>query len=470
MKKNVLLVAFSTAALALFPGLTMPLHSADSTTLTVDMGGVKLDSASPVRTGVPFGNGKLKSIDNIRVLTGGEEIDAQARLLAMWPDRSVKWALLDFSAKDGEVVTVEYGSDIKRKLVSAGIKVQKSADAITLDSGVIRLTVRKNGTAFIDELAFDKNGNGEYDADETIIASPAPGEQRYFLDFIHRPPDQTFETMQNFIPGGTVGKSTVEIQSLSLEEEGPMHCVILIRGHHKIPKLGARAAGTLKYAGQSDFTVRIHVYKGSGVVTAEGHFVYDGCPDDDFIKAWGMRVPLAKGMKFTTYAEGKAISVPASPAAPFAAITQDTADSFRVWVADADRYGETVVVRGARANGWVDLSAPDWGVTIGTRWFWERWPNAIHYDSSTGNAQLMLYPPESKVSVTPAVNGASAKRGRPRGTLRITLPSLQKGLGTPRRYGLCSTGVRRWIPRRPPPNIEFSTIGRSPKLTPPITA
>ena len=398
MKKNLLRVAFFTVALILLPGSMIPLYPADSIKLTVDMGGVKLDSAYPVRTGVPFENGKLKSIDNIRVLIGGEETDSQAKLLALWPDKSVKWALLDFFAKDGEVVTVEFGSDVKRNIVSGGIKVQKSPDAITLDSGVIRLTVRKNGTAFIDELAFDKNGNGKYEADETIIASPAPDEQRYFLDFIHRPLDQTFETMRNFIPRGTVGKSSVEIATLSLEEEGPMHCVILIRGYHKIPKLGARAASTLKYAGQSDFTVRIHVYKGSGVVTAEGQFVYDGCPDDDFIKAWGMRIPLSKGMKFTTYADGKAVSVPTSPAAPFAAITQDSADSFRVWVADADRYGETVVARGARANGWMDLSAPDWGVTIGTRWFWERWPNAIHYDSSTGKAELMLYPPESKVS------------------------------------------------------------------------
>jgi len=392
------LVAIFAAALTLLPASRMPLQAADSLKLAIDMAGVKLDSPYPVRTGVPFENGKLKSTDNIRVLIGGKETDAQARLLGMWPDKSVKWALLDFSAKDGEVVTVEYGNEVKRNIFSDGIKVEKVADAITLDSGVIRLTVRKNGTAFIDELAFDKNGNGKYDADETIISSPAPEERRYFLDFMHRPPGQTFETMQNFIPGGTVGKSTVEIKTLSLEEEGPVHCVILIRGCHKVPKLSARAGSGLKYAGQSDFTVRIHVYKASGVVTAEAKFVYDGCPDDDFIKAWGMRIPLAKGMKFTTYADGKAIIVPTSAAAPFAAITQDSADSFRVWVADTIRFGGTDIARGTRANGWADLSASDWGVTMETRWFWERWPNAIHYDSSTGEAEIMLYPPESKVS------------------------------------------------------------------------
>src|SRR5512136_602774 len=143
------LVAIFTAALTLLPASRMPLQAADSLKLAIDMAGVKLDFPYPVRTGVPFENGKLKSTDNIRVLIGGKETDAQARLLAMWPDKSVKWALLDFSAKDGEVVTVEYGSEVKRKIVSDGIKVQKSADAITLDSGVIRLTVRKNGTAFI---------------------------------------------------------------------------------------------------------------------------------------------------------------------------------------------------------------------------------------------------------------------------------------------------------------------------------
>jgi hypothetical protein len=130
-------------------------------------------------------------------------------------------------------------------------------------------------------------------------------------------------------------------------------------------------------------------------VKAEVHFVYDGVSDDDFVKAWGVKLPLARGMTFTTsVAEGVATITPDAEA-PFVALTQASADGFRVWRADAERMGETIVAGGMRSPGWVDLATADWGVAIGTRWFWQRWPNAIHYDGSTGEVSVMLYPPET---------------------------------------------------------------------------
>jgi len=369
-------------------------NAAERVELVVDMAGIRTTAPDPVCSGVPFARGKVPSADNVRLLMGGREIDAQARVLAVWPDRSAKWVLLDFLARDGDKVTLEYGADVRRKKTARGIRVTKTDDAIRLDTGAIRLAVKRGGTAFIDELAFDKNGNGAYDGDETIV-SDAAGEQRYFLDFVHRPLDALYPTLGNCVPEGVVGKSQVEITELSLEEEGPLRCVILIRGHHKVPQLASRVADEVKYEGQSDFTMRLHVYRDAPVIDGEAHFVFDGVGDDDFVKAWGVRFDAAPGMRFTTLTEDGTVTAAPEADAPFTALTQTSADAFRVWRADGDRLGETVVSEGKRSAGWVDLSNDQWGVTVGTRWFWQRWPNAIHYDSSSGQVGVMLYPPET---------------------------------------------------------------------------
>ena len=242
MKKQMLVLAAAVAsalALGSAPG-------AESVALTVDIAEVKQDVQAPVRGGVPFGRGKVASPDNIRALMDGREIDLQARKLASWPDGSVKWALLDFVAKNGDKVTVEFGPDVRRREPAKGIAASAEADAITVDSGSVRLVVRRSGTGFIDELAFDANGDGRYDAAETVFAASAPGERRNFLDFVHRPLDEHYATLGNFMPGGQAGPSGIEITELSLEEKGPMRAVILIRGRHKVARLASRVADQIK--------------------------------------------------------------------------------------------------------------------------------------------------------------------------------------------------------------------------------
>lgn len=427
MKGRWVAIALVVCVAAAFCGQAL---AKEEVRLTVDMGGTAPKRAVPVRSGVPVARGKLKSADNVRVLIGGKEVDAQARAIATWPDKSVKWVLLDFLANGGDEVTVELGDGVKRKKVNGAIKVQKGADAITLDTGVIKLTVRKGGTAFIDKLAFDRNGNGRYDADETIVKAAAAGERRHFLDFVHSPRDKEYGTMANYMPGSVKGRSAIQIESLVLEEEGPMRCVVLVCGKHRVAKLCERVAAQLKEPDTCGFTTRIHVYRGSGLVTAEAHFVYDGVPDDDFVKAWGVDIPLEKGMKFRTRIAGKDTVVEPSNAAPFVAMTQTSADSYKLWAADADRFGATIAASGRRSPGWVDVAAEKWGVSVGVRWFWKRWPTAIHYDSVSGKLSAMLYPPETHIMNVRRYarhEWGTGETGAPGNDLHVFAPFAAKG-------------------------------------------
>lgn len=368
---------------------------ADRIPLRIDIGGVATPDPVPVRAGIPLPAGALPSTDGIRVLIRGAEVDAQARRLAAWPDGSIKWALLDFFARDGDEAEVEYGADVARRPIGDGIRVARTAEAVTLDTGSVRLTARRDGTGFIDELAFDRDGDGRYSPREIAIPPAAAGERRNVLDAIHRRRASTYPPLGNAMPGGEPGWSSIRIDALDLEDGGPVRATILLRGAYVLPKLAARIAGEVPDAGTCPFTLRIDAWKGSAAIACQLHVVFDGVPDDDFIRAWGLRIPVAKGATVSCGGEGGTIEIEPTAEAPFASLVQESADSFRVWVAGADRIAQSTVARGGRAPGWFDTSGTASGVTIGIRRFRETWPNAIHHDAARGTLAAMLYPPES---------------------------------------------------------------------------
>ncbi|MDP7650003.1 MAG: hypothetical protein QF834_07445, partial [Candidatus Thalassarchaeaceae archaeon] len=53
----------------------------------------------PTRTGIPFPEGALTDVKNLRLLSAsGTESPCQADVTGRWADGSVRWALLDFVA------------------------------------------------------------------------------------------------------------------------------------------------------------------------------------------------------------------------------------------------------------------------------------------------------------------------------------------------------------------------------------
>ena len=49
----------------------------------------------PVTSGIPFPKGKLKSAEKIQVWDDQKQLVVQSKVLGWWPDRTVKWLLLD---------------------------------------------------------------------------------------------------------------------------------------------------------------------------------------------------------------------------------------------------------------------------------------------------------------------------------------------------------------------------------------
>lgn len=103
----------------------------------------------PVRAGMPFARGEIVSTQNLRLLTpdGGEAVCAWS-VMSRWPDGSLRWAQADFraSARAASAVEyqVEYGSQVQAAKTDSPLRVTESAEGITVDTGRLRFTIRRN--------------------------------------------------------------------------------------------------------------------------------------------------------------------------------------------------------------------------------------------------------------------------------------------------------------------------------------
>ncbi len=209
--------------------------------LTVTNPGDVPISSTPVRSGVPFPQGVLTSPDQLRLLgTDGSEVQLQARSLGQWPDRSIKWALLDFQtdtpAGSASTYTLEYGSETTPSDTSSPLKVIEDAHKITVDTGRLRISFDKSRFAPFDTASLD---NRPYITGAQIAVRGADGRQ--YLS-TNTSPD-----------------------SIEIEDSGPMCCVVRTEGHH----LSGDGRRLLK----SIF--RVHAYSGLPFIRIDHTFVND---------------------------------------------------------------------------------------------------------------------------------------------------------------------------------------------------
>ena len=104
----------------------------------------------PVTMGVPFPQGVLNSVSNLRVEADGEALPLQARPLAVWPDDSVKWVLLDFQrdlayAADNRC-RLYYGEGVQAEpKPETAVTVNETNDSVEVNTGPLQFAVGSEG-------------------------------------------------------------------------------------------------------------------------------------------------------------------------------------------------------------------------------------------------------------------------------------------------------------------------------------
>lgn len=280
----------------------------------------------PVTSGVPFPKGVLGADSNLRLLdAAGEEVPLQARTLARWNDGSVKWALLDFQARDGSSYALEYGRQVRRRTFPTALKVSEETAGVTVVTGPLKVYVSRRRYSFPGEIWLDENGDGVFEDGERISASGRPGAF-------------TVEDLE-----GNRFSSAAQPVEVAVEESGPLRAVVRISGaHHSKDR---RLFG---------YTTRLHFYAGQPYLRAAHTFVNDReAAEFATIRSLALEWPLAG---------------------------TGTGEPVRILQLRDDRYQlerPSGIITGKRSDGIVRWTDGRRTVTLALRDFWQNYPKEI---------------------------------------------------------------------------------------------
>ena len=347
--------------------------------------------------GVPWPQGRHAPGAEFTLRTAaGAAVPVQSWPLAYWPDGSLKWtghALpADTPATDGFELAAGSPAVPARPLT-----VKESAEAIDIDTGVIRCRVGKTGEILIQEIARE----GRVIAREGRLVCLRE--------------DRTDPAAPRSEPfAGAIAKVT-------LEQGGPIRAVVKIEGrHHR----GDRS--------WLPFVVRLYFYAGGDAVRMLHTIIYDGNPQQDFIGGLGIRfdVPLRgalhdRHVRFSGQADGlfaEAVrgitglrrdpgaavkeaqlagratppldSWPQNvsgrmdyiPAFADWTLFQSSSDGFEIRKRTGEGYTWLSSARGSRAGGLGYVGTPDGGVAFGFRNFWQSHPAQLDIRGATAEA------------------------------------------------------------------------------------
>ncbi len=120
-----------------------------------------------IRCGVPFAVGTLFNVPSTLsvIAPDGKAVPAQFSAIGFWPDGSIKWALLQFTAKlkagEKTIYTVENrpkgGAPYPVKL-----KIDENADRIKIDTGALQATVDKNKFNLLSNVSINARQVGSF--------------------------------------------------------------------------------------------------------------------------------------------------------------------------------------------------------------------------------------------------------------------------------------------------------------------
>lgn len=338
-------------------------YSADRVTLRLDQPTKTNRIGLPVSGGLPFAKGKLGTVNNLRLLNAaGRDLPLQARALSLWPDGSVKAAMLDFQtdipADKDTFATLEYGTGVTAVPRNGGIQIKKDGDTVAVDTGTMKFSISKTGCGWMDEVAVD---------------GKVVGKGINFARF-----------------KGDVTPNKATVTDITIEEGGdipsPLRAVIKVEGIYE---------GHLR----TPFTLRIHVHAGKSFVRVFHSLVYAGnrYKEEDHLTELEIGIELAGGAKKILYGiEG---SVPIEP--------RPTGDAAVLFSKDDLNYtitGSTVPAlptngpsgwwmdpKGKPA-GWMSVSGESGNIQMGVRDMWQNYPKGLRVEGN--RATLALWPKE----------------------------------------------------------------------------
>jgi hypothetical protein len=195
--------------------------------------------AEPVTVSIPFAQGRLAD-PRALVIRDGDALPVQRRVLATWPDRSVKWLLVhlqpDLPGNEYRTLHFEIADAPPDVEPPATVRVLETSDGIEVDTGPLLFLVPKDGFLPIRDVQL----NGAH------LWGATP-----FKGFAMR------------CDGQEISSASGPVE-LEIVEAGPLRAVILIKGKHRLADGG----------GYLDLRGRVTAYAGKPYVEVEHQFIH----------------------------------------------------------------------------------------------------------------------------------------------------------------------------------------------------
>ncbi|WP_438482005.1 Tat pathway signal sequence domain protein [Oleiharenicola lentus] len=377
----------------------------------------------------------------------GSAVPVQTWPLAFWPDGSLKWTA---HAIPGDVPASEtYRLETGAPAAPAHpIKVTDTADAVTIDTGIIRAVIARQGDTLIRSVTRSEK---EIARDGRLVCQ------------LENRQDAAAKRVESF---------SGEIARVTVEQTGPVRAVVKIEGRH---------------AGQGrtwlPFIVRLYFYAGSDSVRLMHTIVFDGDAQKDFITGLGVRfaVPLRgenhdrhvrfsgidggvfgeavrgiTGLRRDPGAKVKDTQVAGLATPPLAewdkrvtdrlqyiaayadwTLLQSSADGFQIHKRTRDGFTWLDSAQGQRAGGLGYIGTPDGGVAFGLRNFWQSHPAQLDIRNATSDAAevtaWMWAPGAAPMDLRPYHDGMGMDTfdKQYNGGLEITYEDYEPGFNSP---------------------------------------
>ncbi len=294
------------------------------------------------RTGVPFPQDALKDPANIRILKDGRPVAVQTRVLSTWANHSPRWVLVDFPAEAGGAYELDFSGQGAPAAARPALQIERGSRAVRFETGAIAGDITADGWLAEVQRA---DGTAVLPGMELVIRLAAPG--------------------------GPVEVRPLPAERLDIEEAGPLHGLIRLRGR----TAGAEGAET-----SFRYDLRIHVTAGSprlNLLLTLTHFAQRKDSKDEYEKPMPsipvagavVRFRLPEPATETTFGGDRGPhTIPSGQA-----ITLLQPDDLRYTLT---RGGEQLAA-GTRAPGWVAARGPAGWMLLGVRHFWQNHAKAL---------------------------------------------------------------------------------------------
>lgn len=333
-----------------------------------------------VQGGVPFPQGELRSLRNLRLRNNAEEdLPFQPRVLSRWPDGSVQWAALHFLAtfQPGEDLGffLDYGPTIEAIDYGPGITIEEDAQTIAVNTGLLEAVLDKKSFFLFDKVSVDSNGDGIYSGNETLTSGAS-----LYLGFRGKEYRADLDTKTYRLEVEEKGRQRVVLKASGWFQsaDGHRYCQVVVRYYFYFGKTDVKIAHTLIYTGYPENK-------------QFGPYQMMRLPENETIEDFGIRMPLTFKNPGSVQLTIGRVEMEPDRGIPTSEMIIYQRDYLSATVHTGNR--NTPVEK--LLEGWFDISDMTRGVTVALRNFRENYPKAFKYRPEDNALQIDLWPEEA---------------------------------------------------------------------------